>query len=135
MTTPLYTKHGRRYVLWGNLEGRNWSDGDLMAVGSFRLTHCVAPGHYRYTHDVTPDTAAFLAAAEVAQLEMEQAMAEAASSSPSNGNTYTSQQQRIIERFRRDMAAAGALVPTWWNSSSAREIAQAGIDAVRRLRP
>ena len=104
-----------------------------MPVGSFRLTYCVAPGHYRYSHGVMPDTAAFLAAAEVAQVAMERAMAEAAMSGPGNGNTYTPQQRQIIERFRQEMAAAGALMPTWWHSSSAREIAQAGIDAVRRL--
>lgn len=39
----------------------------------------------------------------------------------------------LIGRFRADMAAAGGLVPSHWQHASAREIAQAGIDAVREF--
>ena len=45
---------------------------------------------------------------------------------------YTPEQKKIIERFRHEMAAAGALLPTWWTSSSSHEIAKAGVDAVRK---
>ena len=133
--TTLYVKRGRRYIPWGHLEQDWHRDGDLMPIGTFRLVHCPAPGHYRTTHDVTPDTAAFLAAAEIAAAAMEQAMRERAVAVPQLGNTpYTAEQRRLIEQFRQDMAATGALVPSYWTSSSAYEIARAGIQAVRRVR-
>lgn len=130
--TTLYTRHGHRYQPWGNLEERWYDGGDLMPTGTFRLVHCVASGHYRTTHNVTPDTAAFLAAAELAAVAMEEAMRQRAVALPQPGNKpYTGKQRRLIERFRQDMAATGALVPAYWTHASAREIAQAGIDAVR----
>ena len=130
--TTLYTKRGRRYIPWGHLEQDWHRDGDLMPIGTFRLVHCPAPGHYRTTHDVTPDTAAFLAAAEIAAAAMEQAMRQRAVALPQLGNKpYTAKQGRLIEQFRQDMAATGALVPAYWTHVSAREIGQAGIDAVR----
>ena len=130
--TTLYVKKGRRYIPWGHLEQDWHRDGDPMQAGTFRLVHCPAPGHYRTTHDVTPDTAAFLAAAELAAVAMEETMRERAKAVPQPSNTpYTAEQRRLIEQFRQDMAAIGALVPSYWTHASAREIAQAGIDAVR----
>lgn len=130
--TTLYVKKGRRYIPWGHLE-ENWHQ-DPMPAGTFRLVHCVESGHCRTTHDVTPDTAAFLAAAEVAAMAMEEEMRQRAVALPQLGNTpYTAEQRRLIEQFRADMAAAGALLPSYWTSSTAREIAQAGIDAVREV--
>ena len=131
MSTQLFTKQGRRYVPWGNADDR-W-DADVMAVGTFRLVHCPAPGHYRYSHDVTPDTAAFVAACELAAVAMERAILDAATHRPSASASYTPEQQVIIERFRQDMVATGGVLPVWWQTSSAREIAQAGIDAVRQV--
>jgi hypothetical protein len=131
--TTLYTKRGRRYIPWGHLEQDWHRDGDLMQIGTFRLVHCPAPGHYRTTHDVTPDTAAFLAAAEIAAAAMEQAIHDRAMYAPDLGNTpYTAEQRRLIEQFRQDMAATGALIPSYWTSGTACAIARAGIDAVRR---
>ena len=63
--TVLYIKKGKRYVPWGNLEDRSYFQ-DVMKVGTFQLVHCVESGHYRYRHNVTPDSAAFVAAAFVA---------------------------------------------------------------------
>lgn len=133
MSTHLYEKRGRRYIPWGN--GDHWgSDRDAMQIGSFRLIHCPAPGHYRQRHDVAPDTAAFIAAVMVAQHAMEEAMNAAARAQPSVGpRPYTAQQIAIIDRFRADMAAAGALVPSYWVHGTAAEIALAGIKAVERL--
>lgn len=128
--TTLYVKQGRRYHPWGHLE-ENWHQ-DPMPAGTFRLVHCVESGHYRTTHDVTPDTAAFLAAAELAAVAMEEEMRQRAVALPQLGSTpCTAEQRRLIEQFRRDMATTGALVPAYWTHASAREIAQAGIDAVR----
>jgi len=129
--TQLYEKRGRRYIPWGN--GDRWdSDRDAMPIGGFRLIHCPAPGHYRYRHDVTPDRAAFAAAAMHCEHAMVEAMNTAAMARPGARGPvpYTAEQRAIIERFRRDMAAAGALVPEWWTSASAEDIARAGVEAV-----
>lgn len=130
--TVLYEKVGRRYRVWGNTRDHRFHGDDVMKVGTFRLTYCPAPGHYRYSHGVTPDKEAFVAAAEVARHAMEEAMRDAAISTPrpQEGREYTPEQQAIVEQFRKDMAAAGALVPEWWVGVTAYEIAQAGIDAV-----
>lgn len=126
----LYIKKGRRYYPWGNQSFAN----DVMKAGTFLLTHCPEDGHYRYTHDVTPDTAAFLAAASVAQWEMEQAILERAKSKPQSAPVpWTEEQLKLIEQFRNDMAATGALIPGYWMDSTAYEIAQAGIKAVEEV--
>ena len=130
MTEQLFTKKGRRYIPWGNLD--LWdSQYDLMQINSFRLIHCPAPGHYRIRHEVQPDRAGFIAAALEAELAMEQALTERAKAHPAlQTQPYTEEQQQIIKKFRDDMIATGALVPMYWNNSTASEIAKAGIDAV-----
>ncbi len=131
MKAALYEKVGRRYVPWGNAWA--WQhDADIMKAGTFRLTFCAGEGSYRYTYDVAPDTAGFVAAAEVAREAMEAAIQAAAVGVPSGPTIYTKRQQKILARFRAEMAAAGGLMPTWWEIGCARKIAQAGIDAVRR---
>lgn len=131
MTTTLYTKQGRRYLPWGTAE--HWTtDADVMRVGTFRLTSCPAGGHYRHRYDVTPETAGFAAAAEIARQAMEDAIKARAVATPSGSLApYTKRQREIIERFRAEMAAAGGLLPTHWQQADAREIAEAGIQAVR----
>jgi hypothetical protein len=47
-----------------------------------------------------------------------------------DGVTYTPEQLQLIEQFRSDMAATGALVPTYWTIPGPHEIVQAGINAV-----
>lgn len=129
----LYVKKGRRYVPYCNTESHRLTGTDSIAVGSFRLTYCPEPGYRRHSYDVTPDTAGFMAACGIAQYAMEQAMTDMAKSAPQLGREYTPQQRAIIDKFRNDMAAAGALIPTYWTSSSPREIAEAGINAVRKV--
>jgi hypothetical protein len=106
-----------------------------MKAGTFRLTFCAGEGSYRYQYDVAPDTAGFVAAAQIARVAMESAMQAAAVGRPLGTSMYTKRQQEIIERFRQEMAAAGGLLPSMWQQSSVHEIAQAGIDAVRRWKP
>jgi hypothetical protein len=131
MTHQLYIKRGRRYIPWGN--GTDWSaDHDAMEIGGFRLIHCPEPGHYRTRHDVTADTAGWVAAAMIAQDAMERAMQERAIAQPQT-QQYTKRQMELIEQFRRDMAAAGGLVPSYWSHGAPHEIAQAGVDAVQRV--
>lgn len=131
--TQLFQKLGRRYVPWGHAQQL---ESDAMKAGECRITFCAGNGERRFTYGVKPDTAGFVAAAEVARVAMEQAMQAAAISKPSGGTTlYTKRQRKIIDQFRADMAAAGGLIPTWWEVSCARDIAQAGIDAVRDWKP
>ena len=128
--TTLYEKKGRRYVVWGNVEAWN-RDGDIMQAGTHRLVHCPADGERRYRNDVTPDSAAFIAAAQIAERAMEKAMLEKAKAQPNVGpRPYTAKQIALIDKFREDMAAEGALVPTYWVYGTAAEIAKAGLDAV-----
>ena len=129
-TTTLYVKKGRRYVPYGNVA--DWHhDGDRMQAGEFRLTHCVGDGSTRYYYNITPDNAAFLAAAGIARVAMEEAIREAAKFNPKEAMPLTPQQQEIIQRFRDEMAAAGGLLPIYWTNGTAAEIAAAGVAAVQ----
>jgi len=128
--TTIYFKQGRRYVPYGNVSDWRYPDIDLMQAGEFRLIHCVSDGSTRYIYNVNPDHAAFLAAASIAQVAMEQAIGEAAKSKPEL-MAYTPRQREILERFRQEMIEAGGLLPIYWRNNSASEIAAAGIAAVR----
>jgi hypothetical protein len=128
--TNLYEKKGRRYHYWGNTESHKYMGEDVMQAGQFRLVYCPTNGERRYIYDVTPDTAAFLAAAQIAQVAMENAIREKAKAAPSTDRLYTLAQQALIKKFRDDMAATGALVPSYWTHGTASEIANAGIEAV-----
>lgn len=129
--TTLYLKAGRRYAVWGDAEQY---DHDMMRAGQWRMTYCAQDGLHRYRYDVRPDTASFLAACELARDAMEEAIRQQAIARPQLGVTpYTRKQLQLIERFRADMAAAGGFAPTHWTHSSAGDIAQAGIEAVRRF--
>ena len=129
MSETLYRKVGRRYEPVSSYEVMS---GDSMPVGTFRLTYAYAAGSRRYCYDVRPDTAGFVAAALIAGKAMESAITEASIAQPQPPNRpYTKQQQALVEKFRADMAAAGAMVPTWWEHKAVYQIVQAGLDAVR----
>lgn len=132
--TQLFQKIGRRYVPWG--DGRNY-DSDMMRAGQWRLTYCEKEGARRYEYDVKPDTAGFVAAAQIARTAMDSAMQNAAIGKPAVGTTksYAKVQLEIINRYRAEMAGAGGLLPDCWTVSSPWEISQAGIDAVRNWAP
>lgn len=131
-TETLYVKKGRRYVPWGTMVDR-W-DPDVMRVGQCRLIYCPEQGHKRYVYDVTLDTAAFVAAAQVAQHAMEEAILQKAIARPSADLTpYTEEQYALIQEFRQSMYQLGGLVPSYWVHGTAYEIAQAGINAVKQL--
>lgn len=42
---------------------------------------------------------------------------------------YNKRQLAIVEKFRGEMEAAGGLLPSWWQHSSAYEIAKAAVNA------
>jgi len=132
--TTLYEKRGRKYVP----VVERWYDGDQMKVGEFRLTYCYSGGGRRYEYNVTPDSAGFVAAAMIAREAMEQAISEAKTSRPvipANAKPYTKKQREILKRFRTEMAAAGGLFPDWWVNTSAWDISEAAIKAVREFCP
>ena len=126
----LYRKVGRRYEPAYNVLDA-W-DKDLMPVGSWRMTYAYGEGGRRYEYDVTPDTASFVAACLLAREGMERAIAEAVKSHPQLGNTpYTRRQRAALEACRQHLAEVGVAMPTWWQHSSAHEISQAAIEAVK----
>lgn len=130
--TTLYEKRGRKYV---PVQDR-WDDRDGMKVGTFRLTYCYAKGASRYEYEVTPDTASFVAAAMIAREAMEEAVRErSVATEHIQSIPYTKKQQAILKRFRKEMADAGGLLPNWWQHTSAYELSEAAIKAVREYRP
>ncbi len=135
MSETLYRKVGRRY----EPVSRTWPNDyrDNLAVGTFRLTYCYRDGGRMYEYNVTPDTAGFVAAAMIAREALEKAICDAVIAKPSLPTTrpYSPKQKRIVEKFRKDMFAAGGLVPYWWTAKSAYEIATAVIEAVRSYKP
>lgn len=131
--TVLYEKRGRKYV---PVQDR-WGDGrDCMKVGQFRLTYCYSEGGRRYEYEVTPATASFVAAATVAREAMEQAIRDkVVATDHIKSQPYTKKQLAIIERFRKEMVAAGGLLPFWWENTSARDLSAAAIKAVQEFKP
>lgn len=131
-TEILYEKVGRRYYPKWDV----WCDPrDMMKPGQFRLTYAYGEGGRRYEYDVTPATAAWVAAAMLARHAIEEAIREAAPAKPSEPRVYTKKQQNIIKRYRAEMATAGGNLPEWWSITSPRDIAKAAIDAVNKWKP
>ena len=128
-TETLYKKVGRKYVP----VAAHWSDcdGDQMAAGTFRLTYAYGDGGKRYEYEVTPDTAAAVAAMTIAKKAMEVAIAEAAKMMPSGG-LYSKKELATIKEFRERM---GGMFPCWWHQASAHDIADAAIKAVDGFKP
>lgn len=118
-----YRKKGRRYEPVVEAEKHDYI---TMPAQGFTLTHR-KDGVTQWEYAVKPDNAGFVAAAMVARTAMEDAMRQAASYRPSSVRPYTKRQLELIEQFKRDM---GLSYPHYWQEASARDIAQAGIDAI-----
>jgi len=124
MTTETwYRKVGKRYK--PVLEAEHYSY--TLEKDGFVLTYR-EDGMTRYTRDITPDTVAFDAAAVIARVAMEEAISQAATYRPQGSTLFTEKQLAAIKKFKRVM---GMQYPSWWQEASNREIAQAGIDAVK----
>lgn len=105
---------------------------DAMKVNTFRLVHAYGEGGRRYHYDVTPDTAAFVAAASIAEKAMVDAMMEASKVQPAHTlEKYTIKQLEAIRKARDIMESAGCFV-THWQYPGMHDIVKAGIDAVKR---
>ena len=102
-------------------------DYQTMPPEGFVLTHRKA-GATHWEYAVRPDSAGFVAALMAARTAMEEAIRTAATLRPSGNHRYTKKQLECIEKFKQDM---GMSYPIWWEQASARDIAQAGLDAVR----
>ena len=106
-------------------EAENYSY--VVMPDGFTLTYR-KDGLTQWEYGVTPDSAGFVAAAMVSRIAMEDAIRVAATYRPQTERPYTKKQLACIEQFKRDM---GFSCPAWWQQTTAREIVQAGIDAVR----
>ena len=130
-TEPLYRKVGRRYVPAYSLS--EWSyDKDLMPVGSFRLVHAYSSGGRRYAYNVTPDTAAWVAAATLAVHAMTEAIHKANQFTVSSPKPWTKKQQAAIAQANSILEAAGIWSGRGWTTAQAYDVAQAGVDAVKQ---
>lgn len=133
----LYRKvqRGKRTTYQVAYSAQSWDTPDLMRPGTLRIVYAHADGGRRYEYDVTPDTAGFMAAATVARQAMEDAIKHAAQAKPMGVMHYTKQQMAVLADCRARMEACGALLPTHWGHTSAHDISQAAIDAVRNFKP
>lgn len=103
-------------------------DHIIMPPQGFTLTHR-KDGVTQWEYAVRPDNASFVAAAMVSREAIEDAIRRAATYRPQAARPYTKKQLACIEQFKRDM---GMAYPHYWTQTSARDIAQAGIDAVAK---
>jgi hypothetical protein len=130
-TETLFRKVGRKYVPAYSLS--EWSyDKDMMPVGSFRLVHAYSDGGRRYAYNVTPDTAAWVAAATLAVHAMTEAIHKANQHTIASGTPWTKKQQAAIAQANAILEAAGIWSRRGWTTAAAHDVAQAGIDAVRQ---
>lgn len=123
----LYRKVGRRYVPVAR--AFDW-DRDMIPVGAARLVVAAGDGASLYEYDVTPDNAAFRAAAVLARHRIQQRISEAVTARPQMIEPYTPEQLAIIDQFKAKMVAAGALLPDWWIHITPHELADAAIGEV-----
>jgi hypothetical protein len=130
-TETLFRKVGRKYVPAYSLSEWNY-DKDMMPVGSFRLVHAYSDGGRRYAYDVTPDTAAWVAAATLAVHAMTEAIHKANQHTIASGTPWTKKQQAAIAQSNAILEAAGIWSGRGWTTAAAHDVAQAGIDAVKQ---
>lgn len=130
-TETLFRKVGRKYVPAYSLSEWNY-DKDLMKAGSFRLVHAYSDGGRRYEYDVTPDTAAWVAAATLALHAMTEAIHKANQHTIASSTPWTKKQQAAIAQANAILEAAGIWSRRGWTTAAAHDVAKAGIDAVRQ---
>jgi predicted outer membrane protein len=129
----LYKKIGKRYIPTFNVE-RSY-DNDLMKPGTFRLTYCYTDCGRRYNYDVTPDTASFVAAAEMFRYEMEQAVLEASKAVEQQdkdySKRYTKEQKQVIAQCRDLLDKSGVTTPLWWQHRSGWDMSKHIIERMK----
>ena len=136
-TTPYYTRHvtpGGKVTYRLDTAASDW-DRDYQKPGTCRLVIAASDGLSRYAHDVTPDTAGWVAAATIARIAMERAIQERSAYTPSVPIPYTKNQLAVLAHCKKLMVEAGMLMPQRWTSTTPHEVSQAAIDAVNAWRP
>ena len=132
MSEILYRKVGRRYVP----VSRSWrlDPPSIRApIGQYVLAYSYAEGGQAFSYTAKPDTAGFIAAVLAFRSEFALAMNARVPSTPQVGRKpFSKEEKKLIEKFRKDMAAIGSLIPTFWESTSADELVDAAIDAMMR---
>ena len=86
----------------------------------------------RGQYDVTPDTAAWVAAATLAVHAMTEAIHKANQLTIASGTPWTKKQQAAIAQANAILEAAGIWSRRGWTTAAAHDVAQAGIDAVKQ---
>lgn len=133
----LYRKvqRGKRTTYEVAYSAQDWNTPDLMRPGTFRMVYAYTDGGRRYEYEVTPDTAGFMAAATIARQSMEEAIKQASNAKPMGVVHYTKKQLAVLADCRERLESCGALLPAHWVHTSAHDISQAAIDAVRNFKP
>ena len=108
---------------------------DVMKAGEFGHAPAYGEGGTRDHFDVTPVTAACVAAASIAEQAMVQAMLDASKVQPAQPlEKYTIKQLEAIRKARDIMQEAGCFV-SHWQYAGVHDIVRAGIAAVKNHKP
>lgn len=127
--TTYYVKQGRRYV--PAIHAEPWGHDDAMKPGQARLVTCAPDGMRRYSYDVTPDAAAVVAALDLAELAMMEAMNKAAvDCRVMDRVTLPPKCRKLAAELAAAMKKSGVTTPPWWQPSTAASIAQAARKAL-----
>lgn len=126
-TETLYKKVGRKYVPVSRYMAEDFTRkiniGQFILVGSSATDSSVT-----YCYTVTPDTAGFVAASQIARGAMTKALVEQMRQRPMKPQPFTKAQRKAIDECAQKI---GMDFPAWWSSSSVSDIVDAGIKAVR----
>lgn len=122
--TTYYTKQGRRYV--PAIHAEPWGYDDAMKPGQARLVTCAPDGMRRYSYDVTPDAAAVIAALDLAELAMMEAMDKASVKCKVMDHVGLPPKCReLADELAAELTKARVAGPPWWKTPAISEIAKA----------
>lgn len=120
--TTYYTKQGRRYV--PAIYAEPWGHDDAMKPGQARLVTCAPDGMRRYTYDVTPDAAAVIAALDLAEQSMAEAMHRAAGECKVMDRVAMPPKcRKLAAELAAELTKARVTVPPWWSATTAAKVA------------
>lgn len=133
MQEDLYRKiqQGKRVKYELAYSAKSWDAPDLMKPGTFRMTYAYSEGGRRYEWDVTPDTASFVAASMLFKEAMENAIKAKVIATPQGTSMYNKKQLAALEKCKQIMVEANMLLPTHWTHTSAWELSEAAVNAIR----
>lgn len=115
MSEILYRKVGRKYVPY--LRSFSFDEPSLhVPIGKYALIYAFAENGRSYSYQATPDTAGFIAAVHAFKHEFVDAINRRIPATPTENPAkhWTKKQKALIDKFRDDMVATGALKPIEW---------------------